>query len=178
LDRVIALVLGLALAAVAVLAGIEIMELILGNPPLVIPRHTWNSGLRTSHWGDVGMELTSWIVALVGLILLLLQLVPRPPVRLAVRSLPGQRVWLSRKGLGRRLAMDVGEVDGVTGGKMRVGRNRVTSKVVIAAGVDPAPDVEQVRVVINNTLDSIGVVHRFKVRVTVRSADPTGEGTR
>jgi hypothetical protein len=175
---VIALVLGLALAAVVVLAAIEIMELILGNPPLVIPRHSWYSDLRTSHWGDVGMELTSWIVALVGLLLLLLQLVPRPPARLALQSLPGQRVWVTRKGLGRRLARDVGDVEGITGGTMRVGRNRVTSKVVVAAGVDPAADVERVRAVIEHTLTTIGVIRRLRVRVVVRSADPTGEGAR
>ena len=175
LDRAVALFGGLALAVAAVLAGIEIMELVLGNPPLIIPRHAWDRSLRTSQWGDFALVLTSGIVAGVGVALILLQIVRRRPVRLAARSRPQQRVWVSRKGLGRRLTHDVSEIDEIDESKVRVGRNRVRTKVTVSSGADPAAGVDRVRTVVTGTLKRVGIVHGLQVHVVVRSASPSGE---
>lgn len=174
-DRAVALLLGLVLAAVAVLAGIEIMELTLGHAPLVIPRHSWDQSLRGSQWGSFGMELTSGILAGVGVALILLQIVRRRPVRLALRSRPGQRLWVSRKGLARRLTNDVGELDEITASKVRVSRKRVRTKVVVTADADRAAGVDRVRTVVQDTLGSIGTVHDLRVRVVARSTAPAQE---
>ncbi|MDQ2725049.1 MAG: DUF6286 domain-containing protein [Actinomycetota bacterium] len=175
LDRAVALVVGMAIAAAAVLAGIEIMALILGNPPLIIPRSSWDHGLRGSQWGSSGIELASGVVAAVGVALILLQIIPRRPVRLPLRSRPQQRVWVSRKGLSRRLAHDVNELDDIDQSKVRVGRNRVRTKVVAAPGADRAAAVDQVRTVIEGTLGRIGIVRPLRVRIVARSANPSGE---
>ncbi|MGI8751380.1 MAG: DUF6286 domain-containing protein [Acidimicrobiales bacterium] len=176
LDRAVALFCGLALAVAAVLAGIEIMELILGHPPLIIPRHSWDRSLRGSQWGSLGMELTSGIVAGVGVALIVLQIIRRRPVRLALRSRPQQRAWVSRKGLGRRLTRDVSDLDEITQSKVRVSRNRVRTKIVVRADADRAAGVNRVRTVVGDTLSNIGVVHDLKVRVVARSAaDLSGE---
>ncbi|MDQ6839717.1 MAG: DUF6286 domain-containing protein [Actinomycetota bacterium] len=175
LNRAVALIVGLALAVASVLAGIEIMELTLGNPPLLVPRHSWDSGLRTLQWGSFGLELTCVILVVVGVVLIALQLIRRRPVRLPLRSRPGQWAWVSRGGLARRLAFDVAELDEITSSKVRVGRSRVRTKVVLAAGTDRAAGVERVGKVAQETLRSIGMVHELKLRVVATSADPSVE---
>ncbi|MDQ2728726.1 MAG: DUF6286 domain-containing protein [Actinomycetota bacterium] len=177
-DRAIALVGGLVLAVAAVLAGIEVMELILGNPPLIIPRHRWDGSLSRSHWGSFGMELASGIVAGVGVVLIILQIIRRRPVRLALRSRPQQRTWVSRRGLGRRLTHDVSEVDEIDQTKVRVSRNRVRTKIVVTPGADRSAGVNRVGAVVHDTLGSIGVVRDLKVRVVARSTPgPSGSRT-
>lgn len=175
LDRAVALVAALALATAAVLAGIEIMALVLGNPPLIIPRSSWDRGLRGSQWGSSGLALASGIVAGVGVALILLQIIRRRPVRLALRSRPQQRVWVSRQGLARRLTHDVSELDGIAESKVRVSRNRVRTKVVVAPGADRAAAPARVRTVTEATLGRIGIVHGLRVRIVARSANPSGE---
>jgi len=175
LDRAVALVVGLALAIAAVLAGIEIMTLVVGNPPLIIPRSSWDRSLRGSQWGSSGIELASGLVAGVGVALIVLQIVRRQPVRLPLRSRPQQRVWMSRQGLGRRLTHDVSELDDVAESKVRVSRNRVRTKIVVAPGADRAAGLARVRTVIEGTLGRIGTAHDLRVRVVARSAHPSGE---
>ncbi len=170
LDRLLGLIIGLALAVAAVLTGIEVMELVLGNPPAIIPRHTWDRQLRLQHWNSSGMEVTSGVLLGVGVVLILLQLVRRRPVRLALRSLPGQRTWLTRQGLARRLAHDVGRVDNVRSAKVKVGRRRVRARVVLAAGTDRSTGSRAVRQASLATLGALGVVRDMNVKVKASAA--------
>ena len=172
LDRMIALLLGLALAAAAVLAGIETMELVLGRAPLVIPRHAWDQGLRSQQWNSTDVVVTSAILAGVGALLVVLQLVRRRPVRLALRSRPGQRAWVSRKGLARRLGHDVARLDVVTSAKVRGGRRRVRARVTLASGTEPLAGIDAVRSTTGATLASLATVRDFRVRVSATLPKP------
>ncbi|MDQ6799014.1 MAG: hypothetical protein M3011_13535, partial [Actinomycetota bacterium] len=147
---------------------------ILGNPPLIIPRSSWDRSLRTSQWGSFGVQLASGIAAGVGVALILLQVIRRQPVRLALRSRPGQHIWVSRKGLGHRLTHDVSALEEIAGTKVRVGRNRVRTRIEVASGADRAAGVAKARTVIQGTLRTIGVVHELSVRVAARSTESSG----
>lgn len=165
----VALVLGVALAAAAVLAGIEIMELILGRAALVVPRHSWDRGLRAQQWDSTGMVVTSVILAAAGVLLVVSQLVRRRPVRLALRSRPGQRTWVSRKGLARRLTRDVAQLDDVSSGQVRIGRRRIRTRVTLLAGTEQPAGTDAVRSVVRATLASLAPVRDFNVRVSAKS---------
>jgi hypothetical protein len=124
LDRLLALVAGLALAAVGGLVAAEAVLLEAGRPPWLIPRHRWDHNLRTLAWDDNSIRTASIILLAAGAVLLLAQLIPRRPLRFPLKGRPGLTVWLSRRGLQRRLERAVTQDLDVESSRARVGRRR------------------------------------------------------
>lgn len=172
LDRLLALILGLALAGVAVLTGMEIMVLVLGKAAVVIPRHAWDQSLRDAAWSGTGAVVASAAAAGVGVVLILLQLIRRKPVRLALLSPLGQRLWVSRRGLARRLGRQVAALDAVGDGRVRVGRRRVRARAALEGEAERAVVVEEIRGVVGSTLSTLGVVADLKIRVKAKAPSP------
>ncbi len=165
LDRLIALVLGLGLAAGSILVGIETMAWALGDGPVVVARHRWDAALRAGQWTSSDVVITSGLLAGVGLVLVALQVVRRLPVRLALRSRPGQRAWVSRQGLARRLSADVARLDMVTRTKVRIGRRKVRTQVALSAGTERSAGIDAVRRSASDALGHLGVVRDLTVKV-------------
>jgi hypothetical protein len=172
LNRLLALVLGIAVAGVAVVTGIEIVALASGSSAVLIPRHSWDHGLHRLRWASAGAGVASGIVATVGVVLLLVQIIPRRPVRLPLRSLAGERVFLSRRGLARRLSLDVADLDEVSAVKVRVTARAVRATAALAAGIDRKAGADAVRQTLQATLDHVAPTHRFRVRVSADVKEP------
>ena len=142
LDRLLAAVLALAIAVLGLLAVAEIVLAHLGRQPWLLPYDTWyRAGVRNP-WSSGGMRWLSGALALGGLILLVLQLVPRRPSVLVMAGGRGRAV-LARRNAERTLESDVRRVEGVAAARARIGRR---STDVVARTDGRAPDDVQQRV--------------------------------
>lgn len=105
LNRIVALVLGLAAATGAVILGTEVVLLASEREEWVVPRSEWRQNLRSLQWDDSTLTLVLGIALVAGLALFIAQLVSRRSPRLHVRSDdPGRRVSITRRGLEGQLA--------------------------------------------------------------------------
>ena len=129
--RLVALAVSLVLAVGGVLVAVEIVVArLLGREPWVLPYDEWYADATEHAWSSPSARTLFFVVALVGLVLLLLQLVKRRP-----RSLPmaggggAHSTTVGRRGLERSLVRDVTRLDGVATAKARVSpkRARITA---------------------------------------------------
>jgi hypothetical protein len=133
--RLVALLLGLALAAAAVVAAIESVLLVAGQPSLVVPRTAWAHDLSRLGWDDTLLDVVAAGLVAVGVVILLVGLVPRRPSRILVGLPAPGTTWVSRKGLCRRVAHDVGDLPEVDDAAVRIRGHRVLVRARLAPGV-------------------------------------------
>ncbi len=144
LNRLLALLLGLAVAAVGVVAAVEVMLVLLGRPQWLLPRSQWHRSLGAAEWADTAVVSTCAILLLVGFVLLLLQLQPRRPATLPLRSDAPQRTYtLDRRGLQEHLRQQAVADGDVLGARVRAYKRK--AKVVASAPPDSDRSVLRAR---------------------------------
>lgn len=171
LNRVISLVLGGIITGAAVLTGIETVLLAAGQPAAVVPRARWATYLGHASWTSTWIEIPAIVLLAAGAVIGLAQLVPRRPVRLAARSTPTRQVWLSRRGLARRIAADVGRLSAVDDARVKIGRHRVRARVTATTGSSAREVRAHVERAVRTTVDQLGVTARLRTRTKVRVDD-------
>lgn len=123
-NRLLAALLALALAVVAVLLIIEIIAAGVGAQPAVVHWHrAWHWAQRTE-WQQGSVRVGCILAALVGLILLTLQLKRRRPSRLRVASASTDTAY-TRRGVAASVRSAVGDVDGINKSSVTVRRRKV-----------------------------------------------------
>jgi hypothetical protein len=178
LSRLVALVLGLAVAAAAVLAGIETVLLVAGQPSLVVPRSTWAHHLAVLTWNDTLLDIAAAGVAVVGFFLILMALLPRRPVRILVGLPAPGTTWVSRSGLCRRVAHDVADVPEVDTAVARIHGRRVAVSARLAPGVSASEGRELVRDAATPLLGLLAPEVPLRLGVKVRAtSDPVSTDT-
>lgn len=134
--RLLALVLGLAIAVGAVMVAIEAVLLYRGQDSLLVPRSRWNRSLASLDWGNGDLRVVAIGLAVGGAVLLLLQLVPRRVLRLPINSTPDRPTWISKRSV-RRLLVDTAEADpDVIEASVKLRRRRGTVAATTARSVD------------------------------------------
>lgn len=102
-NRILSIVLAIVLVVGGLVLAIEAAVVAANEPPALVPRdrwYAWARGLRL----DSSMFLTiAGIVAVVGLILLVLQLRPWRPDRVQTDTASGTPMWISRASVERRV---------------------------------------------------------------------------
>lgn len=142
-NRVIVLLVGLALVGVGTVVAIEAVLLRFRRRAWLVPRGEWDDGLRGLEWSSTPLRLALAGLAVAGVALVVAQLWPRAPRALPVVALEGdgRRMRIDRRSLETRLrhrALAEPEVDHA---RARVGRRRA----VVVAGVHPGTDQAEVR---------------------------------
>lgn len=155
INRILAVVLGLAIAILGVLVPIEIVLGALGRPHLVLPWEHLTDLLRRNSWAAGGTRAVLIGVTILGLILLVRGLRRGRPSLLALADpSPGVEPGTTRRSVQRALATTAGNVDGVASAKARVKRRR--AKVVVVSRLrNPAGLQEQVRERVAARLDNL-----------------------
>ncbi len=126
IDRLLAAILGLAFLAAGVLAAIEIVLGLLGQPAWIVPQDRWYGTLTTSDWTTTWLRTAASIACAAGVILIMLQFVRRRPAGLQVRSPQlSLRAWVGRRSVERSLERAARDIDGIASAKARVRSNRV-----------------------------------------------------
>lgn len=177
LNRLLALVLGLAVAAAAAVTGVEVGLLVSGRPSWVVPRSRWDDLVSDLGWDDRGLVIAAVVVLVAGLLLLVAQLVPRRPSRLQVRSdRPDREVWISRRGLEGQLRRAAEREPPVQEARVRLSRRRVKVTAAVPRHSPPSKELGPgVRSVVGERLEEARLVQPPKLKVRLR---PTGHRLR
>ena len=167
--RLLAPVLGLALAAAGLLLAIEVVAAWVrpdGGGGLLVPWPRWRATLEDHTWSDQPLPAIAIGVAVVGLLLLLLGLFARR-ADIALRApTPEMSVTTSPRVLARLVGRRVRATDDVASAAVTASRRRI--RVTAQGWSDPDP---QLRPVIENRvvelLDELPLQHRPRVAVHV-----------
>jgi hypothetical protein len=126
LSRLLALVVGLAIIAVAVMLAVEVVADRVSRRPVVM---NWPAAYQWAHrttWNTGTVRLTCVLLCLSGLALLVAELTPRRPARLTIDSAdPATDASYTRRGVAQAIRTAVAEVDGVHRTAVTVGRRRI-----------------------------------------------------
>lgn len=173
--RVLAPLLGLALAAVGVLVVVEVVAAWIGSAGttgsdgVIVPWPSWQQTLDGLLWATTPVRITAIVVAVVGLLLLLVALaarrhdVPlRPPA-------PDVTVTTSPQALARMVGRRVRAADAVSSAAVTASRRAIS---VRAQGWEPTDGgtglAESVRADVESLLDDLPLANRPRVSVAVR----------
>ena len=123
-----AIITGLIVLAVAVVAAAEVIAALSGNPLRLIPVGAATDYAAATTWSEPSVQIASAVVALIGLALIVVALIPGHSRWTVLRTDdPALVVGLTRPALRRAVASEVQEVSGVDdvhvtvrGNKMRV----------------------------------------------------------
>jgi hypothetical protein len=168
--RVLASLLGLAVALVGVLVLLEVVAASLrpgGTGGLVVPWPYWYAALVETAWADDPVPAVAIGVAVLGLLLVLLGLLARRHDIAVDGPAPEITVTTSPRVLARLVGRRVRTADGVAAASVTASRRRVT--VAAQAWNDAGPELAgSVRDRVESLLDEIPLHRRPRVTVTVQ----------
>ncbi len=167
-NRMLALVLGLALLVAGVVTVTEVVAARLGRPSWVVPTSAWDQTLGALRWDDSRVVMVLIALLVIGLLLLGLELWPRQPQVLALQpASPHRTAAVDRRGLQEHLRQIVAEDPSVTTASVQA-RKR---KVAVRAAVPPSEDAAAVRQRLENrlteALDRLDLQRRVRPTVQV-----------
>lgn len=134
-NRLLAFVLSLAVMVAAVTVVVEVAAERAGAGPALLDWPALYRWTQHTTWGSAPVRVVSGLLAVAGLALLLAQLVPRRPDRLAVHSDDAATdAAVTRRGLTRAVHSAVTDVDGIADARVRVRRRRIQVRAQTSAG--------------------------------------------
>lgn len=170
-NRLLAGLLALALVALAVMTGVEVVRWALDSTPWVVPWRDWGTTLAALRADDTGLLIVSGAAVALGLLLLTFELWRRRPDALATQPLlDGVPTVVTRSGVVSAATTAARGISGVTGASAGVRRQRLTVDVRTRSRGETGPLADQVRVAVEQSLSDLEVVRRPRVTVTAREA--------
>lgn len=168
LNRFLAVLLGLALLAAGALLLAETVAAAAGQPPLLVDRGYLDGQLSELRWTDLPVDVT--IAALLGLgaLLLLLQLIPRPPESLPLGELHGRRAEIDRKSIASVLATRAEDDPEVLHAKAKVNRRTATVSAKAMPGADTRTVRDRLVDMVEDTTQSFQLARRLRPWVSVQ----------
>jgi hypothetical protein len=175
-NRLLAFVVALAIAAAGIITIVEVIgERAFSSGPVIID---WRGMLRWGQhntWQAMSVELACGATALVGLLLVLLQVKPRRPSRIPLQAGENTTVALTRGGMATTVRAAALDVEGISGAKVKVRHSRIAVKVRSAAVTNSEAQAYSgpVHDAVSEQLDPLEPRQRqrIKVRVQTRSKD-------
>ncbi len=151
LNRLLAVLFGLALAAAGVILVAETVTAAVSQPPLLLDRSLIDARLSELTWTDWITDLTLAVLIGLGALLLLLQLVPRPPDSLPLRGGDDRTAEVERKPLATLLAQRAGEDPEVLNARAKISRRTAT----VAAKAQPGADTRAIRMRLESSANAM-----------------------
>ena len=168
--RVLAPLLGLAVAVVGVLVVLEVVAAWVRpgtTAGLVVPWQDWHAALGSTSWSDAPVAGIAIGIAVVGLLLVLLGLLARRHDVAVDTPAPEITVATSPRVLARLVGRSVRTAEDVAAASVTASRRKVS--VAAQANVDATPEfVDSVRARVEDLLDELPLHHRPRVSVTVQ----------
>ncbi|QJY49437.1 DUF6286 domain-containing protein [Pseudonocardia broussonetiae] len=168
--RVLAPLLGLALAAAGVLLVIEVVAAWVRTPAttgLLVPWPDWRTSLEALTWADVPVPGIAIGVAVVGLLLVLLGLLARRHDIALTSPAPEVTVTTTPRVLARLVGRRVRAADGVAAASVTATGRRVS--IGAQAWNDAGPELrDSVSSTVDTLLDELPLARRPRVSVTVQ----------
>ncbi len=134
-ERLLSLLLALAVVVGSVLLALEVGWAVAGQPPLLVPwRSAYTSGGGNA-WDSGPARVLAVALLVVGLLLLLAELKPRRTPRLKLAgSDPTIDAAITRRSLRSTMLAGARQVDGVSGAKVKVSKRKVKVRAVSRLG--------------------------------------------
>lgn len=168
--RVLAPLLGLAVAVIGVLVLLEVVAAWVrpnGIEGLVVPWQDWYATLARVAWHDAPVPGIAIGTAVLGLLILLVGLLARRPDLAVDGPAPEITVTTSPRVLARLVGRRVRSADDVAAASVTASRRRVA--VAAQAWSDAGPDLaDSVRTRVEGLLDEVPLHRRPRVTVTVQ----------
>jgi hypothetical protein len=154
-NRLLALIVGLAVIGLAVVVIVEVVAELVGADPVLVDWPAAYAWAQRTTWSDTAVIGVSLLLTLIGLALVIGQLWRSKVRRLAVESPdPATDASITRRGLERDVAAAVSEVDGVTPQRVTVRRRRITVQAA-AGGTDSVAARDAVTTSVRGRLDRL-----------------------
>lgn len=165
-NRLLGLVLGLALLAVGLLAAAETVLALLERPPWLVDYEQLTAALAQRTWDDGTVVAAAVLTVFAGALLVVVQLLPGRPgaLRLAEEG-PNRLAALDGRGLQellRRCAVDDGDV---LDADVRVRRRSVRVSGRVPHDAQPRTVASRTRERVQGRVDELGLQRPLKVRV-------------
>ena len=173
MNRPLALILALALAATGIIIAIEVIAFALGAKPVVVPWTTWQHWAMTTDWNRAVVKVWSVILIVVGALFLLVQLKPRRVSRLAMDGHNKHTdAGMTRKGLAGAVRAAVLDIDGIAKADTVASRRSVRVTATSSAQDSEAAEelLDPVQQAAERELDSLGLKRTMRVRASVKGA--------
>jgi hypothetical protein len=169
INRLLAALVSLTVVVGAVLLVGEVIRWALGMQEWVVPYQEWWRALNDLSVGDDRFLVVAAIVAVLGLLLLLFEVVPRRPTDLATAPLADGVTTVATRGGVRSAAVSAARsVSGVRSASASV-RRRSVGVTVHTRVRDVAPNLRQsVREAVEESLTALELRSRPRVRVSVK----------
>lgn len=171
-NRLLTLLVSLALIVFGVVLTVEVVGALFASHPLLVDwRGAYRAG-RSDRWDSSTVRVLASAVTAVGLLLLLVQLKPRRISRLAVKSDDLHTdAALTRTGVRSALRSAAEGVDGVSTAKVKIARR--SAKVIASsragqAGLGQKLDTE-VQVAVTERLTALQLRHPPRLRISVQT---------
>lgn len=173
LNRPLAFILAIALAAASVILIVEVIEFAVGSGPAIVHWTTWYQWAHTTKWNTQVIRVWSAILIVIGVLILALELKPRRITRLLLRS--GDEATdaaLTRSGLAGTLRAAATGIDGISSAEVTVCRRRARVAARSAARGRAATNTlkQPVSQAVGDRLSALDLQHppRLKVHVNTR----------
>ena len=168
-NRLLAFIVAAALIVAGVIVIVEVIAARSGAQPVIIGWHSILRWGQRNTWKATSVELACVITAVAGLLLLLPQLRRRRPTRLTVASGDATDAALTRKGVIVTVRSAVGDVDGVSGSRVKVSHRRIKVNATSSAATDEiAQSVKpQVKDAAQHAIDELQLTAKRRLRVNV-----------
>jgi hypothetical protein len=171
LNRLLGLLLGLALLAAAGILVVETVIAAMDRPGWLVDRQELDGLLRGLMWEDRGLVLTGALVVLAGLVLLAVQFWPGTPARIPVaQDDPNRRAGIEGRGMQELLRRRAMEDEDVLGASARVRRRTAQVTVDVPGDADGRELKTRVRQALRERIDELRLEKRLRTKVVVRRA--------
>lgn len=168
-NRLIGLALGVGLAAVGVIAAVEVVLAWAGRSPWVVARADWDRSLAGLRWDDTPLTRVSAALLVVGALLCVGQLWPRRPTNFPLAGSGGsQQACIERRSAEERLRGVVLQDGEASTARVRVGRRRVRVVVGVPRGSPARTVKERLTLRVRGAMAAVGMARPSRVAVRVR----------
>ncbi len=164
-NRLLALVFGLALAAAAGVAIIEMVTALTGNAGIV-PREQWASALAELRWDDPTLVGVAIGLVLIGLALLSGELTPARPGQFALQGATDAAASIDRRGLQERLRHVALRDADVVAADVRI-RRRAKVRASVPPDTDRRACRQRVLDATTSAIDELGLIRPPTVRAEI-----------
>ena len=175
-NRLLAFIVAVALAAAAVIVIVEVIAARAGAAPVIVGWHSILRWGRHNTWNADSVEVACVVSAVIGLLLLVLQLRRRRPTRVAVTSSSSTDAALTRKGISVTIRGAVTDVEGISASSAKVGHRRIKVNATSAGHDDTARELKPtVRAAAQNKLDELQLASNRRLKVSVNGRKNAGQ---
>ena len=167
LNRLVWALLGLALAAGAVILAAETIAAAVGQPPLLLDRSLIDSRLAELSWTDIVVDIALAVLIGLGVLLLLLGLIPRPRDTLPLRAGQGREAEIERKPLASLLAARAQNDREVLRASAKVTPRAAAVSAQAIPGADTRAVRDRLTRMVNESIEPLQLARPVRAKVSV-----------